>query len=45
MGGGDSCGANDVVDIGIRTIDDDLVAMYMSYYDVWGLDVSDVYFV
>ena len=42
MGGGDSRGANNVVNEG--TFDDDLVAMCLGYYDVWGIDVSNAYF-
>ena len=34
MGGGDSRGADDVVDASTGTIDDDLVAMYLSYHSV-----------
>jgi hypothetical protein len=36
MGVGDSHGANDVVNdnAGAETFDDDLVAMYLGYYDV-----------
>jgi hypothetical protein len=34
MGGGDSRGADNFVDIGTRTIDDDPVAMYLGYTDV-----------
>jgi hypothetical protein len=45
MGGGDSCGVDDVVDAGTWTIDDDLVVMYLGYHDIRGLDASDVYFV
>jgi hypothetical protein len=45
MGGGDSCGVDDIVDAGTWTIDDDLVVMYLGYHDIQGLDASDVYFV
>jgi hypothetical protein len=34
MGGGDSHGADDVVDASTETIDDDLVAMYLGYHGV-----------
>jgi hypothetical protein len=34
MGGGDSHGADDVVDASTKTIDDDPVTMYLGYHDV-----------
>jgi hypothetical protein len=34
MGGGDSHGADDVVDASTGIIDDDLVAMYLGYHNV-----------
>jgi hypothetical protein len=34
MGGGDSRGIDDVVDIGTRTIDDDPMVMYLGYSNV-----------
>jgi hypothetical protein len=33
MGGGDSYGADNVVDTGTEIVNDDLVAMYLDYYD------------
>jgi hypothetical protein len=45
MGGGDSHGTNDVVDVGAETLDDDPVAMYIGYYDIGVIDASDIYFV
>jgi hypothetical protein len=47
MGGGDSHGADDVVnvDASVETFDDDPMALYLSYFDVWGIDASDAYFV
>jgi hypothetical protein len=34
MGGGDSCGSDDVVDTGTETIDNDPMVMYLDYSDV-----------
>jgi hypothetical protein len=34
IGGGDSRGADDIIDAGTGTIDDDTVAMYLSYHNV-----------
>ena len=43
MGGGDSHGADDVVNVGAETLDDNLVAMYLGYYSIWDIDASDVH--
>ena len=45
MGGGDSRGADDVIDAGTWTINDDPVTLYLGSYDAWGIDVLDPYFV
>ena len=45
MVGCDSRTADDVIDGGTVTIDNDPVAMYLGYHGVWCLDTLGVYFV